>query len=237
MELSSSLTPFPKKLSEISFSSSLSPSPLQLCQKPSKPIKLRVKKVHSCLPSKLNNADQTWIDEYLLEAKQALGTNARHVRSAHSRLSFLGQYVLELALVEFFLQRYPRESPGPMRERVFGLIGKRNLPKWIKAASLQYLIFTYDDMDKLIRKDREPPVKSVFWALFGAIYLCFGMPEVYCVLFEVFGMDPEAEDCQPRLRRQLEDVDYVSVEFEGNKLSWQDVATYKASFDFLTLHL
>ena len=55
------------------------------------------------------------------------------------------------------------------------------------------------------------------------------MPEVYRVLFEVFGMDPEAEDCQPRLRRQLEDVDYVSVEFEGNKLSWQDVATYKAS--------
>lgn len=74
--------------------------------------------------------------------------------------------------------------------------------------------------------------RSVFWALFGAIYLCFGMPEVYRVLFEVFGMEPEAEDCQPRLRRQLEDVDYVSVEFDGNKLSWQDIATYKVSFDF-----
>ncbi|XVF59306.1 hypothetical protein PTKIN_Ptkin07bG0265100 [Pterospermum kingtungense] len=224
----------------------------------------------SCLPSsKLNNSDKTWIDEYLLEAKQALGyplekseelgddnpakqfdtllymafqhpscdrTNARHVRSAHSRLWFLGQYVLELALSEFFLQRYPRESPGPMRERVFGLIGKRNLPKWIKVASLQNLIFPYDDMDKLIRKDREPPVKSVFWALFGAIYLCFGLPEVYRVLFEVFGMDPDAEDCQPRLRRQLEDVDYVSVEFEGNKLSWQDVASYKPPEDALFAH-
>ncbi|KAK6125239.1 hypothetical protein DH2020_040983 [Rehmannia glutinosa] len=210
----------------------------------------------SCLPSsRLNNADKTWMDEYLLEAKQALGyplepsdnygddnpakqfdtllylafqhphcerTNARHVRSGHSRLSFLGQYVLEMALCEFFLQRYPRESPGPMRERVYALIGKRFLPKWIKAASLQNLIFQYDDMDKLIRKDREPPVKSVFWALFGAIYLCFGMPEVYRVLFEVFGMDPEAEDCQPKLRRQLEDVDYVSVEFDSRKLSWQD---------------
>lgn len=64
--------------------------------------------------------------------------------------------------------------------------------------------------------------------MFGAIYLCFGMPEVYRVLFEAFGMDPDAEDCQPRVRRQLEDVDYVSAEFEG-KLSWQDVATYKAS--------
>lgn len=55
------------------------------------------------------------------------------------------------------------------------------------------------------------------------------MPEVYRVLFEVFGMDPEDEDCQPKLRRQLEDVDYVSVEFEGKKLSWQDVAAYKVS--------
>uniref|UniRef100_A0A0R0LJU4 RNase III domain-containing protein n=1 Tax=Glycine max TaxID=3847 RepID=A0A0R0LJU4_SOYBN len=214
----------------------------------------------SCLPSsRLNNADKLWIDEYLLEAKQALGyslepsetlgddnpakqfdtllylafqhpscerTKARHVRSGHSRLSFLGQYVLELALTEFFLQRYPRESPGPMRERVFGLIGKRSLPKWIKAASLHNLIFTFDDMDKIMRREKEGPVKSVFWALFGAIYLCFGMPEVYRVLFEVFGMDPDAEDCQPKLRRQLEDVDYVSAEFEG-KLSWQDIVAYK----------
>ena len=71
--------------------------------------------------------------------------------------------------------------------------------------------------------------RSVFWALFGAIYLCYGMPEVYRVLFEVFGMDPEDEECQPKKRRQLEDVDYVSVEFEGRKLNWQDVATYRVS--------
>lgn len=147
----------------------------------------------SCLPSsRLNNADKTWIDEYLLEAKQALGypldpsdrfdddnpakqfdtllylafqhpscerSKARHVRNGHTRLAFLGQYVLEMGLCEFFLQRYPRESPGPMRERVFGLIGKRFLPKWIKAASLHNLVFPYDDMDRMIRKDREPPVK------------------------------------------------------------------------------
>lgn len=54
------------------------------------------------------------------------------------------------------------------------------------------------------------------------------MPEVYRVLFEVFGMDLEAEYCQPKLRRQLEDIDHVSAEFEG-KLSWQDVVAYKAS--------
>lgn len=67
----------------------------------------------------------------------------------------------------------------------------------------------------------------MFWALFGAIYLCFGMPEVYRVLFEAFGMDPEEESCQPKLRRQLEDVDYVSVEFEKRQLAWQDVAAYR----------
>lgn len=50
---------------------------------------------------------------------------------------------------------------------------------------------------------------------------------MYRVLFEVFGLDPEAEDCQPKMRRQLEDIDYVSVEFDTRKLSWQDVAAYR----------
>ncbi|KAL5064054.1 hypothetical protein RYX36_025791 [Vicia faba] len=165
---------------------------------------------------------------YLAFQHRASG-KVRHVRCAQSRLFFLGQYVLELAFVEFFMQRYPREGPGPMRERIFGLVGKHRLPKWVKAASLHNLIFPDVDMDRLVRKEREQRVKSVFWALFGAIYLCFGMPEVYRVLFEVFGMDPDAEECQPRLRRQLEDIDHVSAEFEG-KLSWQDMVAYKLCF-------
>ncbi|KAK7346920.1 hypothetical protein VNO80_21444 [Phaseolus coccineus] len=224
----------------------------------------------SCLPfSELNYGDRAWMEQHLLEVKQALGyplepshtlgddnnpareldtllylafqhessqrSKARHVRYGHSRLFFLGQYVLELAFAEFFLQRYPRESPAPMRERVFGLIGKGSMPKWIKASSLHNLVFPYDDMDKLVRKEREATVKSVFWALFGAIYLCFGMPEVYRVLFEVFGMDPDAEECQPKLRRQLEDIDHVSAEFEG-KISWQDMVAYKPPADALFAH-
>lgn len=176
----------------------------------------------SCLPpSRLNNADQTWIDEYLLEAKQALGyslepsdqlgddnpakhfdtllylafqhpfcerNKARHVRAGHSRLCFLGQFVLELAFCEFFLQRYPRELPAPMRERVFGLIGRRNLPKWIKASSLQNLIFPFDEMDRLIRKEREPPVKYVFlcfqFGLFCVVWLfIFGKLDIHHFVF------------------------------------------------------
>ena len=46
-----------------------------------------------------------------------------------------------------------------MRERVFALIGKKVLPRWLKAASLHNLVFPYDDLDKMIRKDREPPSK------------------------------------------------------------------------------
>ncbi|RYQ80854.1 hypothetical protein Ahy_Scaffold1g106977 isoform B [Arachis hypogaea] len=193
----------------------------------------------SCLPSsRLNSADKAWIEDYLLEAKQALGyplepsealgddnpakqfddllylafqhpscerTKARHVRSGHSRLFFIGQYVLQLVMAE------------------------------IKAASLQNLVFPYDDIDRMLRKDREGPVKSVFGALFGAIYLCHGIPEVYRVLFEVFGMDPDAEDCQPKLRRQLEDIDHVSNELEG-KISWQDIVSYRPPADALVAH-
>ncbi|MED6204019.1 RNA-binding protein that suppresses calcineurin deletion Rnc1 [Stylosanthes scabra] len=42
-------------------------------------------------------------------------------------------------------------------------------------------------------------------------------------------MDPDADYCQPKLRRQLEDVDYVSTEFEA-KINWQDMPPADALF-------
>lgn len=66
----------------------------------------------------------------------------------------------------------------------------------------------------------------MFWALIGAIYLTLGLPEVYRVLFEVFGFDVDAKGCQPKARN-LEDEDYLSPELDGKTLSWQDIAYYQ----------
>ncbi|CAH2047439.1 unnamed protein product [Thlaspi arvense] len=82
------------------------------------------------------------------------------------------------------------------------------LPSFSCRASSQNLIFPYDDMDKLIRKDREPPANI-------------------SRTFEVCGMDPDSENGQHRARRQLEDQAYVS----GKKLGWQDIATYKLQYE------
>ncbi|KAG4391032.1 hypothetical protein GLYMA_05G104100v4 [Glycine max] len=179
----------------------------------------------SCLPfSPLDHLDKSWMENHLMEAKQALGyplepsltlgddsgpameldtllylafqhescerSRARHVRFGHSRLFFLGQYVLELALAEYFLQRYPRESPAPMRERVFELIGKRSLPRWIKGAALHNLVFPYDDMDKLVRKEREATVNLLqmpclhIHGCSELVFLqaCIGLEEIYGIM-------------------------------------------------------
>ncbi|KAH9291978.1 hypothetical protein KI387_042834 [Taxus chinensis] len=216
----------------------------------------------SCLPSRyLGEYDKAWMEDNVLEAKQALGyplealdsisqnspaahfdtllylafqhadsdrsKKSKYVRIGHSRLAFLGEFVASLTLAEYFLQRYPREAPACIRERIFGLTNKRLLPYWIKVVSLDNLIFPYDDIIKMKRHEREPVVKQVFFALMAAIYLCFGLTEIYRVLFEVFGMDPDAEDCQPKARRQLEDIDYVSSEYEGKQLTWQEIVAYK----------
>ncbi|KAH9295034.1 hypothetical protein KI387_038622, partial [Taxus chinensis] len=225
----------------------------------------------SCLPSRyLGEYDKAWMEDNVLEAKQALGyplealdsisqnspaahfdtllylafqhadsdrsKKSKYVRIGHSRLAFLGEFVASLTLAEYFLQRYPREAPACIRERIFGLTNKRLLPYWIKVVSLDNLIFPYDDIIKMKRHEREPVVKQVFFALMAAIYLCFGLTEIYRVLFEVFGMDPDAEDCQPKARRQLEDIDYVSSEYEGKQLTWQEIVAYKRPTDALFAH-
>ncbi|CAH8273986.1 unnamed protein product [Arabidopsis lyrata] len=110
----------------------------------------------------------------------------------------------------------PREIKSTVATRMFENPSLPLIPTTSKSPSAQFFIsrsITSGQFCDGIRlklendfmKEREPPVKSVFWALFGAIYLCYGMPEVYRVLFEVFGMDPDADECQPRSRRQLED--------------------------------
>lgn len=142
----------------------------------------------SCLPSvSLNDLDKAWMEENLLEAKDALGLasleveedtpgahldtllylafqheasqrakKAPYVRKAHSRLAFLGQFVVELAFAELFLQMFPRETTGCLRERVFGLTSKKVLPSWIIAASMDRLVYPNEDLDCVKRDIREP---------------------------------------------------------------------------------
>jgi len=52
------------------------------------------------------------------------------------------------------------------------------------------------------------------------------MPEVYRVLFEVFGFDVDAPECQPK-SRVYEDVDRLSPELDGERLTWQEIAFYQ----------
>lgn len=52
------------------------------------------------------------------------------------------------------------------------------------------------------------------------------MPEVYRLLFEVFGMDLDAPTAQPRDRSSAEDIDYLSPDLEAKK-TWQDIVSYK----------
>lgn len=156
---------------------------------------------------------------------------AKYVRVGHSRLCFLGQFIVELALVEYFLQRYPREMPACMRERVFGLLSKKVLPHWIESASIDGLIFPDQEMRSVKMDLRLQTVRAVFWALVGALYLAKGMGEVYRLLFEVFGLDPDAKSCLPKPRLGREDEDYVFSELDKKQLTWQDLTTLKTADD------
>lgn len=213
----------------------------------------------ACLPpAPLTENDHLWMEEYLLEAKDALGLasyqpeegspgaqldtllylafqhpdsergrKAPYVRNGHTRLAFLGEYVLELAMAELMLQMFPRELTGSLRERVFALTSKKMLPAWLKAASMDRLVFPDGDFDLIKWNDKIKPCKSVFHALVAAIYVTLGLPEVYRILFEVFGFDVDAPECQPK-PRYCNDQDRLSPELDGERLTWQEIAYYEA---------
>lgn len=176
------------------------------------------------------------LETLLYLAFQHVGTErskrAKYIRVGHSRLWFLGQYVVELALAEYFLLRYPREVTACIRERIFGLTSRRVLPHWIQVAGLHGIVFPSEDMEDVGTTTRLTIVRAVFWALVGVSYLSMGMQEVYRVLFEVFGFDPDAKDCHPSPRLRYEDEDNVYPELE-KQMDLQDVATCKTADDAL----
>lgn len=145
----------------------------------------------ACLPpAPLNQWDEAWMEEFLLEAKDALGLasfeaeegtpgaqldtllflafqhpesnrgrRAPYVRNGHTRLAFLGEYVLELAMAELVMQMFPRELTGSLRERVFGMTNKKVLPAWLKSASMDRLIYSDGDWDTVKWTDKVKPCK------------------------------------------------------------------------------
>ncbi|CAM6083229.1 unnamed protein product [Calypogeia fissa] len=219
----------------------------------------------SCLPlRRLSTEDEAWMDEFLLEAKDALGYDlevlepredspashldtllflafnhqftargrTKFVGMGHSRLWFLGQFVIELALCELFMQMYPRERVGAIRERVFCLTSKKVLPYWFQQASLDRILFHNEELEGLKGHEKQMVCRDVFWALVAATYLTLGISEVYRLLFEVFGMDLDAPTAQPRERTGLEDIDSLSPDLETKK-TWQEIVSYKAPDDSL----
>lgn len=145
----------------------------------------------SCLPpAPLNQYDEAWMEEYLLEAKDALGLasfqpdegspgaqldtllflafqhpgsargkKAPYVRNGHTRLAFLGEYVLELVMAELVLQMFPRDLTGSLRERVFALTNKKVLPRWLRGAGMDRLIYPEGDWDAVKWNDKVKPCK------------------------------------------------------------------------------
>ncbi|KAI5080708.1 hypothetical protein GOP47_0003891 [Adiantum capillus-veneris] len=184
----------------------------------------------SCLPyAPLHAQDEEWMQEFLPEIKEAIGHplagmdtptspdaplyhldtllflafqhpesprgSLKYLRVGHSRLAFLGEYILELALAEYFIVRciYPDgERKSPIKLQIY---------------------------------------RGVFWALVAALYLCMGMPEVYRLLFEVFGFDPDAKSCQPRRRLGRPDVDFVFSPLEEKQMEWKELSSFKTADD------
>lgn len=159
----------------------------------------------------------------------------RHLKVASSRLAYLGQYVTDLAITEYLLQRYPREVPASLRERAAAVLSKKTFPRLLMDAGLDRLIFPDCPLFRVPSETRETISKSVFMALIATAYLTRGMREVYRILFEVFGIDPDSPEARPRAGRP-DDEDFLVPELDGEPLTWRQVANYQPPHDSLFAH-
>jgi len=139
----------------------------------------------------------------LTHPSAASGTDAHY-----ERLEFLGDAVLDLAIADLLMRKFPDAKEGPLSKQRASIVNARTLALKAQAIGLDEMLRLGRGEEKSGGRGKVSILAAAFEALIGAIYSDSGLPPVQELIVRLFDDDIGGPSAERDYKTELQEVSY-----------------------------
>ncbi len=126
----------------------------------------------------------------------------------YERLEFLGDAVLDLAIADLLMRKFPTAKEGPLSKQRASIVNARTLALKAQAIELNELIRLGKGEEKSGGREKTSILAAVFEAVIGAIYTDGGLAPAQLVVERLFTNDIGGPAAERDYKTELQEVAY-----------------------------
>jgi ribonuclease III len=126
----------------------------------------------------------------------------------YERLEFLGDAVLDLAIADLLMRKFPRAKEGPLSKQRASIVNARTLALKAQAIELNRMIKLGKGEEKSGGRDKVSILAAAFEAVIGAIYTDGGLTPAQQVVERLFDGDIGGPSAERDYKTELQETAY-----------------------------
>jgi ribonuclease-3 len=143
------------------------------------------------------------LETALTHPSAAVGSDAHY-----ERLEFLGDAVLDLAIADLLMRKFPTAKEGPLSKQRASIVNARTLALKAQAVELNEMMRLGKGEEKSGGREKTSILAAVFEAVIGAIYSDGGLAPAQDVVERLFTNDIGGPSAERDYKTELQEVAY-----------------------------
>jgi ribonuclease-3 len=148
-------------------------------------------------------ARQELLETALTHPSAAVGSDVHY-----ERLEFLGDAVLDLAIADLLMRKFPTAKEGPLSKQRASIVNARTLALKAQAIELNNMMRLGKGEEKSGGREKTSILAAVFEAVIGAIYTDGGLDPAQQVVERLFENDIGGPSAERDYKTELQEVAY-----------------------------
>ena len=148
-------------------------------------------------------ARQELLETALTHPSAAVGSDVHY-----ERLEFLGDAVLDLAIADLLMRKFPTAKEGPLSKQRASIVNARTLAQKAQAIELNNMMRLGKGEEKSGGREKTSILAAVFEAVIGAIYTDGGLEPAQQVVERLFENDIGGPSAERDYKTELQEIAY-----------------------------
>ena len=146
---------------------------------------------------------QQLLETALTHPSAAVGTDVHY-----ERLEFLGDAVLDLAIADLLMRKFPTAKEGPLSKQRASIVNARTLALKAQAIELNVMLRLGKGEEKSGGREKTSILAAAFEAVVGAIYIDGGLIPAQQVVERLFDGDIGGPSAERDYKTELQEIAY-----------------------------